>query len=202
MDRHAAPLGVNKERVAMLSDGVFAIAATLLVLELKVPEAEGGVPLDQALLHVAPALGAYALSFFVIALFWTAYHRTLAMLHEIDRPILYLNVALLFLVSLQPFPTALFGRYSGEFLAVALYAAVMAATGAVLYLIWRRAMSRPELLRVDTKEASARAFALRLALTPAVFALSIPLAWWSPGAAIAAWVLVSLFTLASRMRYH
>lgn len=201
MEKGAAIAGLNKERLATLSDGVFAIAATLLVLELKVPEAESQVPLQEALLHVLPAFLAYGLSFFVIALFWSAYHRILAALHEVDRALVYLNIVLLFLISLQPFPTALLGRNMGEFVAVVLYAAVMALTGTVLLLMWRHALRRPALLRADPKTKSALALGVRLAVGPAVFALSIPLAWWSPWAAIASWALMTLFTLASRLRY-
>ena len=75
----------------MLSDGVFAIAATLLVLELKIPESADHLPIAAALLHVIPSLLAYALSFFVIALFWSAYHRAMSLISEVDRPIVYLT---------------------------------------------------------------------------------------------------------------
>jgi uncharacterized membrane protein len=185
----------------MLSDGVFAIAATLLVLELKIPEAGGQVPLAQALTHVVPSFLAYALSFFVIALFWSGYHRLMAIVSELDRSIVYLNVVFLFFISLQPFPTALLGRYGATFLAVALYATVMALTGAMLFLIWARAVRSPHLLRVDPKQHPVRGLGLRLAAVPLVFALSIPVAYWHPTAAMVSWVLVSVFTLVSRVRY-
>ena len=110
--------GVTKERVITLSDGVFAIAATLLVLELKIPEEGSAVPLARGLVHVAPSFLAYALSFFVIALFWSSYHRVMAMISEVDLPIIFLNVVLLFLISLQPFPTALLGRHGTDFLEI------------------------------------------------------------------------------------
>ena len=153
-------------------------------------------------MHVAPSFLAYALSFFVIALFWSSYHRVMAMISEVDWPIVTLNVVLLFLISLQPFPTALLGRYGLDFLAVGLYAGVMALTGTTLLLIWLRATRyRTDLLRLDPREKSARALAFRLAVAPAVFALSIPLAWWHPSAAMASWVLILALTLASRLRY-
>ena len=194
--------GVTKERVITLSDGVFAIAATLLVLELKIPEEGSAVPLARGLVHVVPSFLAYALSFFVIAFFWSSYHRVMAMISEVDRPIVMLNVVLLFLISLQPFPTALLGRYGTRFLAVALYAGVMALTGAALLLIWLWATRhRTDLLRLDPRENSARALAFRLAVSPAAFALSIPLAWWHPSAALLSWVLILVLTLASRLRY-
>ena len=198
---HPLVAGVTKERAITLSDGVFSIAATLLVLELKLPEEGSAVPLAQGLVRVAPSFLAYALSFFVIALFWSSYHRVMAMISEVDRPIVTLNVVLLFLISLQPFPTALLGRYGRDFLAVALYAGVMALTGAALLLIWLRATRRTDLLRLDPREKSARALAFRLAVAPAVFALSIPLGWWHPSAAMASWVLILVLTLASRLRY-
>jgi uncharacterized membrane protein len=193
--------GLNKERLAAMSDGVFGIAATLLVLEVKVPETDSHAPLREALLNVVPAFLAYGLSFFVIALFWSAYHRILAALHEVDRVLVYSNIVLLFFISLQPFPTALLGRNMGEFIAVALYAAVMALTGIVLLLMWRHALRRPALLRVDPGHQAARALGVRLAVSPAVFVASIPLAWWSTQAAMASWLLMSLYTLASRLRH-
>lgn len=194
--------GLNKERLATMSDGVFGIAATLLVLEVKIPETQGHAPLAQALLDVVPAFLAYGLSFFVIALFWSAYHRILAALHEVDRVLVYANIVLLFFISLQPFPTALLGRNMGEFLAVALYAVVMALTGVVLLLMWRHALRTPVLLRVDPGHKAARALGMRLTVSPVVFVASIPIAWWSTQAAMASWVAMSLFTLANRLRHE
>ena len=186
----------------MLSDGVFAIAATLLVLELKIPESADHLPIAAALLHVIPSLLAYALSFFVIALFWSAYHRAMSLISEVDRPIVYLNLVLLFLISLQPFPTALLGRYGNTSLAVALYAIVMALTGATLRLIWARATSRPDLLQVDAKTPALRAARLRLSVVSIVFVLSVPIAYWHPAGAMACWGLVLVFSLVSRIRHR
>jgi uncharacterized membrane protein len=194
--------GVTKERIVMLSDGVFAIAATLLVLELKIPEGESGIPLTTAMVHVMPSFLAYTLSFFTIALYWSAYHRAMSILREVDRAIIFINVVLLFLISLQPFPTALLGRYGPIFPVVALYATVMSLTGAMLWLIWRRGMRSPELLQVDGGQRSLRAVGFRLFITPIVFALSVPIAYWDPRAAMVSWVLILVFTLVARALYR
>ena len=96
-------------RLEAFSDGVFAIAATLLVLELRVP-AES-TDLGGALLRLWPAYAAYLVSFLTIGIIWVNHHTLLEHCKRVDRRFLYLNLLLLIAVGIVPFPTALVGQY-------------------------------------------------------------------------------------------
>lgn len=96
-------------RLETFADGVFAIAATLLVLELRVPTDETNV--TRGLLNLWPAYAAYLVSFMTIGILWVNHHTLLEHVRRADRPFLYLNVVLLVTVGIVPFPTALVGQY-------------------------------------------------------------------------------------------
>ena len=96
-------------RLEAFSDGVFAIAATLLVLDLRVPEQSDD--LVRGLIALWPAYVAYLISFMTIGIIWVNHHTLLEHCRRADRRFLYLNLALLVAVGIVPFPTALVGRY-------------------------------------------------------------------------------------------
>ena len=100
---------MRTSRLEAFSDGVFAIAATLLVLELRVPS--DTTDLSGALLRLWPAYAAYLVSFLTIGIIWVNHHTLLAHCRRVDRRFLYLNLMLLIAVGIVPFPTALVGQY-------------------------------------------------------------------------------------------
>jgi uncharacterized membrane protein len=99
------------QRLEAFSDGVFAIAITLLILEIKVPHLEGDESLAKALLHLWPSYGAYAFSFWVIGIFWVNHHSFFKLFRRVDHGFLLLNVLLLALISFIPFPTSVLAEY-------------------------------------------------------------------------------------------
>ncbi len=108
------PLLVPKHRLEALADGVFAIAMTILVLEVKVPELRNPRSAEELLGHLghlAPTLGAYFFSFLFLGLFWVWHHRLAAKLSHLDVPLLALNLVFLALVSFFPFAAGVLGRY-------------------------------------------------------------------------------------------
>jgi TMEM175 potassium channel family protein len=100
---------VRTARLETYADGVFAIAATLLVLELRVPEPSDD--LARRLIDLWPAYAAYLVSFMTIGIIWVNHHTLLEHCGRADRRFLYLNLLLLVAVAIVPFPTALVGRY-------------------------------------------------------------------------------------------
>jgi len=100
---------VRTSRLEAFSDGVFAIAATLLVLELRVPA--DSPDLVRALLDIWPAYAAYLVSFLTIGIIWVNHHTLLEHCRRVDRRFLYLNLLLLIAVGIVPFPTSLVDRY-------------------------------------------------------------------------------------------
>jgi uncharacterized membrane protein len=138
---------LTKNRIEAFSDGVFAIAATLLVLEIHVPEpgAEGG--LGHALLDEWPAYASYVVSFAVIGIIWVNHHSVFDHLRHVDRTLLFLNLLLLLWVALLPFPTNLLATYmheggADERIAGVVYTGTMALMGLSFGALWRYAVRR------------------------------------------------------------
>src|SRR5258706_9152467 len=107
--------GLSKHRLEALTDGIFAVAMTLLVIELKLPEhATVHDPSDLAIgvLGLIPIFVGWIISFFVLAIFWFSHHRLFHHLRIVDGRLLWLNILYLSFVSLMPFSSALAGAYS------------------------------------------------------------------------------------------
>ena len=127
------PFHMSKARVETLVDGVFAIAMTLLILEVKVPELanpKSATELLSSLHHALPTAIAYFLSFFMLGLFWVWHHRLAEKVTVFDAPLLAITFAFLALVSSFPFAAALFGRYLGNIGTLVVY---MPVVGLILF---------------------------------------------------------------------
>ncbi len=100
---------MNKTRLEAFSDNIFAIAVTLLILNVKLPNAERETAhqLSHVLLHVAPNLATFAFSFLVIGSYWIAHHRIFSFVKVVDNTLLWLNIIYLMFIALIPFPAAL-----------------------------------------------------------------------------------------------
>src|SRR5689334_9150848 len=98
------PADLTPGRVEAFSDGVFAIALTLLVLSLQVPASTTDAQLPHALHELLPNVFGYVLSAFVIGLYWLGHHRLFALVRRVDEALLVLNLVLLVLVAALPFP--------------------------------------------------------------------------------------------------
>lgn len=181
---------VSKGRIVALTDGVVAIAMTLLVLDIKLPEGLRGEELHQGLEEVQSQAAAFLLSAVVIALFWRAHHVALRNAGPIDSYLFWLNVAFLLLVSSIPFPTRVLEDYSDQFLGPGLYGAVVGAAALVLYAIDLR----------TSRSAGASWRRVPLPAQALVFLLSVGIARVSPTAAIYSWIAaVPLSVLATRI---
>jgi uncharacterized membrane protein len=113
-------------RIAAFSDGVFAIAITLLTLQIAIPE-DGD--LSQELIGVLPNLYAFVISFLVIGTYWVAHHRLFAVVERYDYRLLWLNLLTLFFIVLLPFTTMVVAEYGDQPLAVIVYASSLAGAG-------------------------------------------------------------------------
>ncbi len=171
-------------RILAFTDGVFAIAITLLVLSIEVPAGLPGRELTDYLIESWPQVFAYFLSFAVIGNFWVAHHRFFEALHGFDGRLVTLNLIYLSLVVLVPFPTELLGDYADRTDAVVLYAAVVGTTALVGWLMIRYTL-RGGHVRPEARAAVAASGSL---LPPLVFYVSIPVAFVSPLAAKLVWL--------------
>lgn len=178
----------DNSRVLALSDGVFAIALTILVLGIGVPK---GVPsVSGAVLDLWPKLLSYAISFVVIAIFWMAHHRVFRDLTGHDGALLWLNVVFLLLIGFLPFPVALLGEYGDQAFAVIFYDLSMIVTSLTLLGLSLYAGAHPQLYHDGRVPADQRAGMHRALVVPVVMSLSILIAGFSALAAQFVWTLI------------
>ena len=124
---------MGKGRLEAFSDGVIAIIITIMVLELKVPHE----PTVAALLELAPIFFCYLLSFVFVGIYWNNHHHIMHMAHTVNGRILWINLHLLFWLSLVPFVTEWMGENNFATIPVALYGVVMVMSGFAFYLLSR-----------------------------------------------------------------
>lgn len=195
--------GQSLGRVAALSDGVFAIAMTLIVLELRLPETAhitSNGELARALAALAPQLLTYLLSFLTLGIFWTGQQTQLQVLNQSDRNLTWLHFAFLAVTTLMPFSTRLLTEHPKLQVALAAYWLNIAVMGWLLYATWSYA-GRAGLVR-DLSPELDRAMRRRILSGQVLYVLSLALSLLGTTWGIAAFVLVQLnFAAAPRVRW-
>lgn len=197
--------GTDVERTVFFSDAVFAIAMTLLVLELRVPELATGYDAHEfadAVVERIPAFVAFALSFFLVGTTWITHHRRFKAIVAYDGRLQLLNLLVLFFVAFMPVPSGMLFQASGRSaIPPMLYAATMAGIFLSLNALWRHA-HRADLLDEAVDEPLYR-FSLA-STTPVwmVFLLSMPLGLWSTDAVQYSWIAIWPATTLYGRRLH
>jgi uncharacterized membrane protein len=185
---------VEFSRIVAFSDGVFAIAITLLVLNLRIPHHLSDGEIGDALWDQRENLLAYAISFAVIGRFWVVHHRFFSEVTAFDGRLIALNLFYLGWIVLLPFSSEVLGSYGGHTAGVVLYSANLC--GVILVGFWMTADAhRGGLTSADL--AARREARTRSVYIFSVFALSIPVAFVAPSIAPFLW-LVLFFTPVSR----
>jgi uncharacterized membrane protein len=184
-------------RMEAFSDGIFAIAATLLVLEFSV---SSGHKLDHELLHLWPAYLAYVTSFATIGIIWMNHHHTVSLMGRIDRTMLFVNNLLLLTIAFLPFPTKLVGDYlrkDGEQAAALAYAGTLVVMAALHQVWWQYARRNRRLIGAGVSDAALRA--VDRAYAPGIFMYGgvFVLAFFSPLAAVVLTFAIAAFYLPS-----
>lgn len=174
----AADVDPDNDRLISLSDGIFAFAMTLMVLQFDMPTPEkvAAGSLRREVLDQWPSLLSYALSFFVIANYWIVHHGMFRMIRSHDAGLVWLNILFLFSISFLPFPTDVMGEYDSDSFAVLFYAVAMSVTSLLSTVIWLYVSRRPRLLAGSVTPALARYHLLRGTGTTAIFLISAGLA--------------------------
>lgn len=176
---------MDSGRVLAMSDGVFAIAATLLALDLRVPEGLSTAQLHRALHELVPSLDGYAISYLVIGLLWLSHHQLFRSLHTLNHGVAVLNIVLLGLVATLPFPSSMLADYGDVPSVVIIYACNVGAIALMQVAI--------AVLSVYTRGIHEHRVRLMIGVpggVAAVFLLSAPLALVSTTLATASWILV------------
>jgi uncharacterized membrane protein len=144
--------GLAKNRIEALADGIFAVAMTLLVLDIKSPENreyETVGDLIDHLIRLEHSFAMYAISFVVLAIFWIAHHLLFHFVRHVDRRLLWINMAFLLLVTFVPFSTDLVGDHGHFTLPLLVYGTNLLALGALLTVQARYMAAHPELSTPD-----------------------------------------------------
>jgi uncharacterized membrane protein len=182
------------ERLIFFSDAVFAIAITLLSLEIRLPTTQASLTdteLTNLLLQTFPKFLAYIISFLVIGLFWIGHHRKFRFIKKYDGNLLLLNLFLLMTIAFIPFPTSLLSEY-GDRTATIFYALVMILASLLSAAVWWYASHKNRLIDPNLDQRQRRREAIGPLLGAGVFLLSIGLAFINENLARLAWMLVVL----------
>lgn len=161
------------DRVGAFSDGVFAVAITLLVLNIEVPVVPDG-DLSGALDDLVPDVTAYFIAFAVIGLFWYGHHRSWSSFRRTTQKLVWSNMLLLSLIALMPFTTALMGKYNGDEIAIVLYAFNVGLAACADTYVEKVAFD--EGIAMPVSEGVRRSQVVTGWLRPAIFFASIPIA--------------------------
>jgi uncharacterized membrane protein len=184
---------ITTARLISFSDGVFAIAVTLLVFNLKVPH----IPADEvhallpgAILGMVPNFSTYIITFLLVALYWTFHHRMLNLVTHIDTPFLWMNICYLLSISFIPFPAMLFGSYSSETVSFVFYISSMIVISGLSMLMMAYASYNYRLTSKELPMSTVKYIFFRQFTSIVVFLLSIPIAFFE-----VRWALDSIFIL-------
>ncbi|WP_182357280.1 TMEM175 family protein [Tomitella gaofuii] len=195
----------GKGRVEAFSDGVMAVAITLLVLDLRVPEPGGTGGLGHRLAALWPNYLAYVISFVAIGILWINHHTMLRRLRDVDHSVLVLNLLLLLCIVVLPFTTALLSSYlveeDGGRLAAVVYAGSFLVTSAVFLALQFHVLThRRRLLREPLTGAERRTILRRAAAAPPAYLVAGGLGLVTPYLTLAVCVAMGLFYLAAPPR--
>jgi uncharacterized membrane protein len=183
-------------RIEAFSDGVFAIAITLLIIEIGVPRAQGTESLFDKLVQLWPSYLGYAISFLVIGTVWANHHNRFRLISRSDHILLFLNIVFLMCVAFIPFPTALLADYIKEeehrITAVAVYSGTLAVTAVFFTLLWLYAAANYRLVDRTVDASLLRAMTRRYVFGMLFYILAFALAFVSPAASLALIVILAL----------
>jgi uncharacterized membrane protein len=185
---------LSKHRVEGLTDAIFAIVMTLIVLELKVPELErhaANSEIVARLMDLRPQLLAFLLTFMLSGLFWFLHHSSLQFIRHMTRPLILINLVFMMFVSLLPFSAALFGRFMRAPIAVQIYFAHQFALSLMLAIQWEY-VRRGNLLTDTITTAERIRMTLRLWTIPAACVAALATALIEAESAQYAFVLTAL----------
>lgn len=191
------------ERLVFFSDAVFAIAITILVLDIRLPAGVDAASSRELLLSLAglwPKYLAFFVSFWVIGLSWTSHHRKFLYVQRVDYQLLALNLLMLMMIAFIPFPTAIMSE-NVSFTATAFYALTMILTSLSGLILWRHAARNHRLIDPNLGRRQIWREASVPLVTAAIFTLSIGVAALDAGLARVCWILVFPVAFFLRRRF-
>jgi len=193
----------DKNRVTALSDGVFAFAMTLLVLDIDIPAGLTRQDLLGNLTSQLPHLLTYLVSFLVIGLYWDVHQRAVRHIERCDEMLVWLNLLSLLFVTFIPGATAFVADYPKEFIAVFAFGLNASLIGFSTWILWRHASYKNRLLDPNFDPWKARALGISHLLVGMMFLIPLLLFWVSPYLVFGAWFLLIIGAFAwGRLYWH
>ena len=183
---------MSSDRLETFSDGVFAIAATLLILNVRVP----GKDLGHALAHAWPSYAAYAVSFVTIGIMWVNHHGVFGQIGQVDRTFLMVNVFFLMAVAFVPFPTALVADHlhdAGLETAALAYGFTLTFTAVMYMVLWFYASAGGRLLRADFDPKVVSGITRSYLPGPWIYLTATLLALWKPTVSVVLFAAIAAF---------
>jgi uncharacterized membrane protein len=184
---------IGKNRIEALSDGIFAIVMTLLILELhvpKLPATSANVEVTSALIALWPKFVSYLVAFISLGVFWVAHHIMYHAIRRADRVLLWLNIVFFMFVSLLPFSTSVLNAFPRALISPFLFGANLALVGWLLFLQWAYVSSQPGMLaHFATREFRTRVN-FRMLTVPITTTLTAVICFWSAGISVAIYLLL------------
>jgi uncharacterized membrane protein len=202
VSRPAATMGFTVERVSALSDGIFAVAITLLVLSIALPTIHGRVTeakMAHGLAQVWPHFFAYGLSFIIIGMFWVSHHALFSAIQKVDKTLIWLNMFYLLLIVFMPYPTNVLALFGDTMVATVLYASILAGAAILQAVMGFYAVHNHRLVDDNLDEKEANNYVRHSLLTAAVFLVSIVISQWSPVAAQYFWIVLFLMPIVEHL---
>jgi uncharacterized membrane protein len=186
---------MKTSRSEALSDGIFAIAMTLLILEVRVPTMPNpvtGAALWNALVGLEHHVAGYAVSFIILGTLWIGQHNQFHLIDRVDRTLLWLNVFFLLCIAFLPFATAFLAEYHTQPIACVLYGATLLAAGGFLYAHWAYATKDRRLVSSDLAESVVRAVKRRIVAGFAVYGAAAGLSFLNTKIALALFAIMPI----------
>ena len=184
---------IGKSRIEALSDGIFAIVMTLLILEIRVPN----LPPNSPNVEVAPALFAlwpkfvsYLVTFVSLGFFWVGHHIMYHAIRRADRTLLWLNICFFMFVSLLPFSTSVLNAFPQAFVAPFFFGANLAIIGWILFFQWQYANSQPDMLANFVSVQYRKSVRSRMLIVPVATTLTVFVCFWSVGISLTIYLLL------------
>jgi uncharacterized membrane protein len=203
MSSEARIFEIGKNRIEALSDGIFAIVMTLLILELRVPNlppSTSNVEVAPALLALWPKFASYIVTFVSLGFFWVGHHIMYNAIRRADRTLLWLNIFFFMFVSLLPFSTSVLNAFSEAFIAPLFFGANLAVIGWILFVQWSYANSQPDMLVDFVSTEYRKAVSSRMLIIPVATTLTAVICFWSVGISLAIYLLLlPLYMLPGRL---
>jgi uncharacterized membrane protein len=192
MNHESRSFELGKNRIEALSDGIFAIAMTLLILEIHVPKLPpnaSNVMLAPALMKLVPKFLTYAVSFISLGIYWVGHHNMYHVIRRSDRVLLWLNILFFMFVSALPFSTSLLNAFPQTQMAPVFFGANLTVIGWILYLQWVYVNWQPDMLaHVVTPEYRA-IVRWRFLAVPLAATFTILVCFWSVEISLAVYLL-------------